>query len=132
MQKLKQFTCPQLEFSVRPFDYPDCEVAKIFIPQHFELPSVLSSLTGTSDITASKLQLHSLVLGLFANIIVPFGGLLGSKLKTRNLAKNGQNYQAEHLGFLDGITDRIDCQLLMVTTTRWGDREREREPPIYT
>jgi phosphatidate cytidylyltransferase len=54
-------------------------------------------------------QLHSLVLGLFAGLIAPFGGFLASGLKRCCNLKDFGNIIPGH----GGILDRMDCELVM-------------------
>jgi phosphatidate cytidylyltransferase len=54
-------------------------------------------------------QLHSLVIGLFAGLIAPFGGFLASGLKRCVDLKDFGNAIPGH----GGVLDRMDCQLVM-------------------
>lgn len=61
------------------------------------------------------IYLHSIVLILFASFVAPFGGLLASAFKRLFKMKDFATYLPGH----GGITDRIDCQLLMGIFTRY-------------
>lgn len=54
-------------------------------------------------------QFHSLVIALFASLICPFGGFLGSGLKRAHGIKDFGNLIPGH----GGIVDRCDCQFVM-------------------
>ncbi|GJQ12619.1 hypothetical protein GpartN1_g4410.t1 [Galdieria partita] len=55
------------------------------------------------------MQIHSIFLSLFASIIAPFGGFFASGLKRAFKVKDFANLIPGH----GGVTDRMDCQLLM-------------------
>lgn len=61
------------------------------------------------------LYMHSISLILFASFIAPFGGMLASACKRLFKIKDFAAYLPGH----GGITDRIDCQLLMGIFTRY-------------
>eukprot|EP00871_Galdieria_phlegrea_P003131 jgi/Galph1/3819/GphlegSOOS_G2485.1 len=55
------------------------------------------------------MQIHSIFLSLFASLIAPFGGFFASGLKRAFKVKDFANIIPGH----GGVTDRMDCQLLM-------------------
>ncbi|ELQ74535.1 CDP-diacylglycerol synthase [Trachipleistophora hominis] len=61
------------------------------------------------------IYLHAIVLILFASFVAPFGGLLASAFKRLFKMKDFATYLPGH----GGITDRIDCQILMGIFTRY-------------
>ncbi|KAI7868182.1 cytidylyltransferase family-domain-containing protein [Spinellus fusiger] len=56
---------------------------------------------------------HAIVLALYASLAAPFGGLLASSLKRANGLKDFDQCIPGH----GGVTDRVDCQLLMPAFT---------------
>lgn len=54
-------------------------------------------------------QLHALVLSLFASLIAPFGGFFASGFKRALKIKDFADMIPGH----GGVTDRMDCQILM-------------------
>merc|ERR1712046_47962 len=58
----------------------------------------------------SPIQIHSLALGLFASLVAPFGGFLMSAIKRAFNLKDFDSIIPGH----GGLTDRCDCQLLML------------------
>ena len=61
------------------------------------------------NFTCSGFQLHSLVLALFASSVAPFGGFFASGFKRAFRIKDFGSSIPGH----GGITDRMDCQILM-------------------
>ncbi len=55
------------------------------------------------------LQIHALVIAVFASLIAPFGGFFASGFKRAIKIKDFGESIPGH----GGITDRMDCQLLM-------------------
>jgi phosphatidate cytidylyltransferase len=81
-------------------------VPEIFIPRVIELPF---SFMGYSTLTASSVQLHSVVIASFASLIAPFGGFFASGVKRAFRIKDFADTIPGH----GGITDRFDCHGLM-------------------
>ncbi|KAI8069624.1 phosphatidate cytidylyltransferase [Gongronella butleri] len=67
-----------------------------------------ASLT-SDDLLITHDRLHGVVLAAFASILAPFGGLFASALKRATGIKDFAQTIPGH----GGITDRMDCQLLM-------------------
>lgn len=63
--------------------------------------------------TYRPVQLHAIALGLFAAAIAPFGGFFASGAKRAFHIKDFANLFPGH----GGVTDRVDCQLLMAVFT---------------
>ena len=61
----------------------------------------------------TKLQVHMLVLSLFASTIGPFGGFFASGLKRSIKIKDFANLIPGH----GGASDRMDCQIIMGSFT---------------
>jgi phosphatidate cytidylyltransferase len=111
-QSYQYFICPQNRFTLTPFQLLDCERADIFIKHVRELPEIFNYF-GLYTITCSTTQLHAMVLGVFAGFIAPFGGFFASGVKRAFKIKDFGTSIPGH----GGITDRMDCQLLMGTFT---------------
>lgn len=63
--------------------------------------------------TLLPIQLHGLVLGAFASIVAPFGGLFASGIKRAYNLKDFSQLIPGH----GGVFDRVDCQLIMGLAT---------------
>lgn len=96
------FTCPPL--SCNPV--PDSFVKTT--QELFTLP-----LIGAISITYRPVQLHAVALGAFAAIIGPFGGFFASGAKRAFGVKDFGGLLPGH----GGVTDRVDCQLMMAMFT---------------
>jgi phosphatidate cytidylyltransferase len=106
--------CPKHEF-VDCFWYcpkMTCELPKAFLLTELELdllPGVLRTLT----FKVIPFQLHAMAIGLFASVIAPFGGFMASGAKRAFGIKDFGHLFPGH----GGVTDRVDCQLLMAVFT---------------
>ena len=56
------------------------------------------------------MHFHTFSLGLFASLLAPLGGLFASGFKRAIKIKDFANLIPGH----GGLTDRMDCQILMV------------------
>jgi phosphatidate cytidylyltransferase len=72
---------------------------------HFELPYL-----GRYRIPLVNMHFHTISLGIFASLLAPLGGLFASGFKRALKIKDFANVIPGH----GGITDRMDCQILMV------------------
>jgi len=63
------------------------------------------------SVTVAPIQFHILVLATFASLIAPFGGFFASGLKRAFKIKDFGDSIPGH----GGMTDRMDCQFIMVT-----------------
>lgn len=71
----------------------------------FDLP-----LLGKIKIPFVNMHFHTIFLGIFASLLAPLGGLFASGFKRALKLKDFANLIPGH----GGITDRMDCQILMV------------------
>jgi CDP-diglyceride synthetase len=60
----------------------------------------------------APVHIHAIILALFSSIIAPFGGFFASGFKRAFRIKDFGDSIPGH----GGLTDRFDCQLLMVLT----------------
>lgn len=75
---------------------------KTHVHHHFEL-----------FINVYPVQMHALVLAMFASLVAPFGGYLASAIKRAYRLKDFDSLIPGH----GGVMDRMDCQLLMALCT---------------
>merc|ERR1712086_1174425 len=59
----------------------DCKPPLVFIPVPYALPRPIVALVAVEQLTLLPVQLHALVLGLFASVVAPFGGFFASGIK---------------------------------------------------
>ena len=109
MTKIDYLICPVEEFTLAPFVYNHCVTPPAFIPIPYELPSFFKML-GYTTIWLNKFQLHSMIIVMFASFIAPFGGFFASGFKRAFQIKDFGETIPGH----GGVTDRFDCQILMV------------------
>lgn len=98
------WACPKLACDPLPY---------AFIPKVFSFTPLpwLSSIV--ISFSYRPVQLHSIALGLFAAAVGPFGGFFASGAKRAFDIKDFANLFPGH----GGVTDRVDCQLLMAIFT---------------
>jgi len=96
------FVCPRRQYEV---DANKCEVSEIFLPTSYEYSGI--------TLNARPVQLHFILLALFASIFAPFGGFLASAIKRAYQIDDFSSVIPGHGGF----TDRLDCQFLMLFCT---------------
>jgi len=61
----------------------------------------------------APIQIHGVIMGLFASLVAPFGGLFASVVKRAYGLKDFDNIIPGHGGFMD----RMDCQMVMILFT---------------
>lgn len=61
----------------------------------------------------APIQIHGVIMGLFASLVAPFGGLFASVVKRAYGLKDFDNLIPGHGGFMD----RMDCQMVMILFT---------------
>lgn len=87
----------------------------MFITRPFNLGPALSSLSyhvlriRYKTVNIAPIQLHSILLSIFASVIGPFGGFFASGFKRAFKVKDFSDSIPGH----GGVTDRVDCQFLM-------------------
>jgi phosphatidate cytidylyltransferase len=87
----------------------------VFIPREFQVPPSFIHSFGKifpipDSIIVAPIQFHILVLATFASLIAPFGGFFASGLKRAFKIKDFGDSIPGH----GGMTDRMDCQFMMV------------------
>ncbi|CAA3025772.1 phosphatidate cytidylyltransferase 1 [Olea europaea subsp. europaea] len=101
-------TCPRKDLST---GWLHCDPGPLFKPEYCPLPEWVPQWFPWKEIPILPVQWHALWLGLFASIIAPFGGFLASgfkrafKIKVQILVISIPGH--------GGITDRMDCQMVM-------------------
>jgi phosphatidate cytidylyltransferase len=98
------------------FNFVSCDtVNQVFIARPFSLGPALSSLSfhlfgiRHKVVYIYPIQLHSIILSIFASVIGPFGGFFASGFKRAFKVKDFSDSIPGH----GGVTDRVDCQFLM-------------------
>ena len=89
-----------------------CEMPSYFIAESYRLPWWIGGSNGLT-VTLYPIQLHALLLGLFASVVAPFGGFFASGIKR---AYNLDDFASIIPGH-GGVYDRVDCQLVMGLAT---------------
>jgi len=103
-------TCPEYEFTLSPYNFKtSCEQHPVFLPFEYELPNIPAIGWVGKTIMMSEFQVHACILGMFASLISPFGGFFASGFKRAIKIKDFAEIIPGH----GGITDRMDCQVLM-------------------
>ena len=100
--------CPKSDFSL--FTTPHCLPPDPFLPRLYVLPHWLHSVPLLPhSVYLTTFHGHMLVLSVFASLIAPFGGFFASGFKRAFHIKDF----GESLPGHGGVTDRMDCQVLM-------------------
>ena len=128
MSRFKWLTCPRNDLSIwRPMEcqvVPDAYLPRTFTSAELrtELPgAVVGALAALGrhlpagwaaraaglSFTAIPMQLHAVMLALFASVIAPFGGFFASGVKRGFKVKDFGHSIPGH----GGMTDRMDCQV---------------------
>jgi len=110
---LKFLVCPAEHLSASVLEM-DCKLPHVFVPAPYALPRPLATLVGVEQLTLLPVQLHALVLGVFASVVAPFGGFFASGIKRAY----GLNDFAAIIPGHGGVFDRVDCQLIMGLATQ--------------
>ena len=101
--------CPKSDFSL--FTTPHCVPPDPFLPRLYVLPHWLHTVLPIlpHSVYLTTFHGHMLVLSVFASLIAPFGGFFASGFKRAFHIKDF----GESLPGHGGVTDRMDCQVLM-------------------
>jgi len=86
-----------------------CQPNPVFVPTVYSLPNTIQEWIGVSTVTLKPIQLHSMCFAFFASFIAPFGGFYASAIKRAYKIKDFHSMFPGH----GGVTDRMDCQLIM-------------------
>lgn len=107
-------TCPVQDLTVPAWwANVTCEPKNpVFTSAPWQLPSLLRYLLSYWDVKEvwiAPVQLHGIVMAMFASLIAPFGGFFASAVKRAFKIKDFGHSIPGH----GGLTDRMDCQFLM-------------------
>lgn len=101
------------EWLVCPVTNPELFVAAECTPSLvFQVTEYTVPLVGWT-LRCMPIQLHAVVLGVFASIVAPFGGFFASAIKRAYNIKDFDTLIPGH----GGVMDRLDCQLVMMFCT---------------
>ncbi|ETO02909.1 hypothetical protein RFI_34503 [Reticulomyxa filosa] len=106
------FYCPKHDLS---WSVPRCTPDSVFVPIQYDVPPSLASLLSHFHLESwrawrlAPFQIHAVFFAMFASIIAPFGGFFASGFKRAFKIKDFGDSIPGH----GGITDRMDCQILM-------------------
>ncbi|KAG8935448.1 hypothetical protein FRC01_000055 [Tulasnella sp. 417] len=105
--------CPAVDLGVNAWSNIQCDPNPAFIWRTFITPepvqALIAPLLRIPPITWAPFQIHTLVMAIFASLVAPFGGFFASGFKRAfNLKDFGDSIPGH-----GGLTDRMDCQLLM-------------------
>ncbi|KAM3725382.1 Phosphatidate cytidylyltransferase [Dirofilaria immitis] len=106
------FVCPLEDYTVENYN---CTIPPSFVLREFNISRPLSIILRLMQKSATfqvyPFLLHTVVMGLFASILGPFGGFFASGFKRAFKIKDFGDVIPGH----GGLMDRFDCQLLMGT-----------------
>lgn len=115
--KIPYLICPVNDHVFSNFlSHADCDPNPVFVFQKLRVfpaaRALVYHLAGRRPIEVyiAPVQWHSLVLAAFGSIIAPFGGFFASGFKRAFKVKDFSESIPGH----GGITDRMDCQFLMI------------------
>jgi len=109
------FICPrELTSNMFAPGISQCIPEQIFLPREYQLPVEAIAFLhrigfNWTSVTLLPVQLHALAFALFASLIAPFGGFFASGIKRAYQKKDFDSLFPGH----GGVTDRMDCQLIM-------------------
>ncbi|CAF0931275.1 unnamed protein product [Brachionus calyciflorus] len=108
----KSMICPTEYDSVtKNLIYDNCEPSSVFKTREYTLPRFIQLIFPNVKIFMQPIQIHALVLAIFASTIGPFGGFFASGFKRAFKIKDFGDTIPGHGGFMD----RFDCQVIMAT-----------------
>jgi phosphatidate cytidylyltransferase len=91
------------------FVRPECD--SHYMTDEFNLADYIPFIAGKLKWHMKTMHFYTFFLGLFASFLAPLGGLFASGFKRAIKIKDFANLIPGH----GGLTDRMDCQILMVT-----------------
>eukprot|EP00744_Colponema_vietnamica_P001692 GILI01002781.1.p1 GENE.GILI01002781.1~~GILI01002781.1.p1 ORF type:complete len:458 (-),score=145.73 GILI01002781.1:374-1693(-) len=106
------FICSQPLIHPTPFQPLTCQKNAVFVYEAYSIPALVAPFfnsLGMTQFWIAPVQWHALVMGTFAALIAPFGGFFASGFKRAFKIKDFGDSIPGH----GGITDRMDCQVLM-------------------
>ena len=106
-------TCPVQDLHTNFFSNLTCDLNPVFLKQDYKTPPFIAEKYGINVITVKPIYFHALNLATFASLVAPFGGFFASGLKRAFKVKDFGHSIPGH----GGITDRVDCQILMGSFT---------------
>ena len=95
---------------------------------HGWVATVARALFGLETMRVSWFQVHAVVFASFASIIAPFGGFFASGFKRAFKIKDFSDTIPGH----GGITDRMDCQMVMALFSHLYITNFIRQPGLMT
>ena len=106
LSRYEMFLCPVEKLTLMPFSLTSmhCDTSEFLSTYEFSF-SVFGKIF---TLSLSKIEFHSLFVGLFASSIAPLGGLFASGFKRSIKIKDFADTIPGH----GGVTDRMDCQML--------------------
>jgi phosphatidate cytidylyltransferase len=99
--------CPIKDITLKPFYRQTCDTSELTNDYIFDVTIYGKILF---NITLKQIHFHTFFMGLFASLLAPLGGLFASGFKRAIKIKDFALTIPGH----GGITDRMDCQILMV------------------
>jgi len=113
LSRFEYMVCPKTDFGdcdiLRPDPPLHCSVPPTFLPQPFAVPSWARPFLKRDVLLIKPIIIHGMVLAAFASTLGPFGGFFASGVKRAFRVKDFADLIPGH----GGVTDRMDCQLLM-------------------
>lgn len=104
LPRFSWMSCPQTQFSFKPFQLGEmtCELPQVFKTETYEFFG--------NKMDVAPFLFHAIIFALFASLVAPFGGFFASGFKRAIKVKDFATIIPGH----GGITDRMDCQFMMV------------------
>lgn len=90
-------------------DHLTCKVNPVFEYEVWQVPALVTTVTGSTTMNFMPIQFHAVLLSLFASLVAPFGGFFASAIKRAYSIKDFASLIPGH----GGLMDRMDCQLIM-------------------